>query len=391
MDQGRYGEEKDREESSYQGSYGAQAESWVCPACETVNTQDKCVVCGYQNEPKVDDSVRENKKRLHLVWAIAAAVLLVALCAVFIHSGDTYTYPIVDGAANTLMADPIPTQGTYTYPALGGKYQRRQISSITFLTSTEDAVADSWDVSENQDGTVLAWVKPNGKRNNMELYDLFIGAEGGVLAPKDCNLLFGDYCNLCQINFNDAFDTANVIDMGDMFVNCSSLTTLDVSSFDTSNVTNMGGTFKCCFGLTELDVSGIDTTNVTDMSFMFADCLGLTELDVSGIDTANVTDMGNMFWNCDDLSALDVSSFDTSKVTDMRGMFGYCNNLSALDVSGFDTSNVTNMRAMFTNCSRLTELDVSSFDVSNVWDCENFMDYGRTINGRPWEEFFRKQ
>lgn len=47
MDQGRYGEEKDREESAYQGSYGAQAESWVCPACETINTEEVCFVCGY--------------------------------------------------------------------------------------------------------------------------------------------------------------------------------------------------------------------------------------------------------------------------------------------------------------------------------------------------------
>lgn len=467
MDQGRYGEEKDREESSYQGSYGAQAESWVCPACETVNSQDKCVVCGYPNEPKVDNVKSEKKKRPCFVWAIAVCLMAVAFFVFSMQSKrnvaelpkdsnigqipepEAVVQDVAGKYTHTLMADMLDWEriedgvtGLYRdgtdSPVFGSEYQRQQIASVTFLASTEEAATDSWDVSQNQDGTVLAWVKPNGA-----LYDLFIGAEGGVVAPEDCTCLFLDYINLRQIEFNDAFDTANVTSMSSMFDGCSSLSKLDVSNFDTANVTDMYAMFDNCNSLATLDVSGFDTTNVMDMGGMFGNCNSLTELDVSGFDTANVmsmyamfyncshlseldashfdtsnvTNMGFMFCGCSNLTELDVSGFETAKVTNMYAMFDNCSNLTTLDVSGFDTTNVTDMGGMFGNCSSLTKLDVSSFDTANVTDmshmffrCErltslevshfdvnkvdmygDFMGHGRTINGRPWEEFFRTQ
>lgn len=408
MDQGRYGEEKDREESSYQGSYGAQAESWVCPACETVNSQDKCVVCGYQNEPKVDKVTSERKKRPHLVWAIAACLVAVVFLALSVLPRQSAAEPpqnkdagqitenktVVEGiteeSSRMLMSDTpyggIELGDDASAPVFGSNYQRQQIASITFLATTKGAASDNWDVSQSRDRTVLAWVEPNG-----DLYDLYIGAEGGVLAPEDCTCLFLDYINLRQIEFNDAFDTANVTFMSSMFDGCSSLTELDVSGFDTINVTFMESMFNHCSSLTELDVSSFDTANVTSMYAMFDNCSSLTTLDVSGFDTTNVTDMGGMFGNCSSLTELDVSSFDTANVTSMYAIFYNCSSLTALDVADFDTAKVTNIGFMFCGCSNLTELDVSHFDVSKVKDYEAFMDYGRTINGRPWEEFFRTQ
>ena len=60
--------------------------------------------------------------------------------------------------------------------------------------------------------------------------------------------------------------------MYSMFTNCSSLTSLDLSSFDTSNVTNIGMMFYNCLSLTSLDLSNFDTSNVTTMSSMFISC-----------------------------------------------------------------------------------------------------------------------
>ena len=167
------------------------------------------------------------------------------------------------------------------------------------------------------------------------------------------------------------FDTANVTDMSCMFDSCSALTTLDVSGFNTANVTNMGSMFHGCGALTALDVSGFDTANVTDMGGMFHGCGALTALDVSAFNTANVTTMHWMFCGCGALTALDVSGFNTANVTTMREMFYDCGALTALDVSGFNTANVTTMREMFYDCGALTTLDVSQFDTANVTD----MDY----------------
>lgn len=266
----------------------------------------------------------------------------------------------------------------------GSKYQRQQISTITFLSTIKDAAEGSWDVSQNQDGTVLAWVKPNG-----DLYDLFIGAEGGVLAPEDCSQMFSEYATLYRIDFNGAFDTTNVTTMNSMFDGNYGLTELDLSGFDTANVTDMSYMFDYCYNLRNLDVSGFDTAKVAWMYGVFRGCSSLTELDVSNFDTSNVVAMVELFGYCSNLTELDVSEFDTAKVNNMASMFQGCSSLTKLDLSGFDTSNVTNMPFMFKDCPNLTELDVSHFDVSKVENYKNFMDPGKTINGRPWEEFFQ--
>ena len=163
--------------------------------------------------------------------------------------------------------------------------------------------------------------------------------------------------NLCYLN------TSDVTNMVDMFQNCSSLTSLDVSSFNTANVTNMEGMFNGCSGLTSINVSGLNTANVTTMERMFYGCSSLTSLDVSGFNTANVKTMQNMFYKCSSLTSLDLSNFNTEKVTNMSGMFQNCSSLTSIDVSGFNTQRVGYMGTMFNNCTSLTSLDLSSFTI----------------------------
>ncbi|MBR3472763.1 MAG: BspA family leucine-rich repeat surface protein [Prevotella sp.] len=181
-------------------------------------------------------------------------------------------------------------------------------------------------------------------------------------------LWFDGLKNLANITGLEYLNTSKVTDMGRMFQDCQSLTSLDMSHFDTSNVTNMERMFYWCSGLTSLDVSHFNTSNVTNMEAMFNVCTKLTSLDVSHFNTSKVTDMILMFYGCSSLSSLDVSHFDTSNVTDMSSMFSRCGSLSTLDVSHFNTSNVTNMEAMFNVCTKLTSLDVSHFDTSKVTD-----------------------
>ena len=163
-----------------------------------------------------------------------------------------------------------------------------------------------------------------------------------------------------------SFDTGNVEDMQGMFYYCNELTSLDVSKFDTKNVTNMQEMFWGCNALTSLDVAEFNTDKVTSMKAMFENCSKLTSLDVSNFNTANVTDMQNMFRDCQELTSLNVSKFTTSNVTNMSGMFSDCIKLTTLDVSKFTTSNVTDMSGMFNNCEKLTTLDVSKFNTEQV-------------------------
>ena len=253
--------------------------------------------------------------------------------------------------------------GTFTYhpSVFGSEYQRGQIKSVTFLDTLVDMPNDAWDVSEAKNGRVMAWVKSDG-----DLYDLYIGAEGGVWANHDGSNLFAGYINASEITFGDAFHTENMQDMESMFEECGSLTSLDLSSFDTAHVQAMKNMFRECGSLTSLDLSSFNTANVQDMDFMFFKCGGLTNLDLSNFNTANVQSMDRMFMGCDSLTSLDLSSFDTACVQNMDWMFYGCVSLNSLDLSNFDTTNVQDMERMFYECSSLASLDLSSFDTANV-------------------------
>ena len=58
------------------------------------------------------------------------------------------------------------------------------------------------------------------------------------------------------------------------------------------------GMFMNCTQLTSVDLSGLDTSSGPPMTYMFAGCTSLTSLDLSPLDTSNVEGMGWMFSGC---------------------------------------------------------------------------------------------
>lgn len=242
---------------------------------------------------------------------------------------------------NVLMLDKEFKMGASTNFVFGSDIQRNEIVSVTFLDTLKGAPDTSWDVSEEQNGSVLAWVEKSSGRTVFDwfaphYYDLFIAGEGGVNGKLACESLFEGYSTLEKINFDGNFHTEEASSFYRMFLGCYSLTSIDFSGFATSNVTNMRGMFSQCRRLIDLDLSSFDTSHVTDMRIMFLDCMRLANLDLSGFNTSNVTSMWRMFEGCANLSSLDLSSFDTSKVLDY----------------------------------------------------EKFMDAGKQVNGEPWECLF---
>ena len=129
---------------------------------------------------------------------------------------------------------------------------------------------------------------------------------------------------------------------------------------------NITGKSNCSF---ELKLK--DGETLTTMQDMFWDCSSLTSLDLSNLDTSSVTNMQSVFNNCSSLTSLNVSNFNTSQVTTMNSMFYNCSSLISLDLSSFNTSQVSNMLTMFHDCTKLTSLDLSNFDTSNVINIDN--------------------
>lgn len=195
---------------------------------------------------------------------------------------------------------------------------------------------------------------------------------------------FFTFRNLTSIIGINNLKTNNVTDMSEMFYECSSLTSLDLSGFNTSNVTTMSMMFQHCYALRELNISSFNTSKVTSFFQMFIDCYSLTSLNVSNFNTENATVMRWMFGNCSSLTSLDMSSFNTVNVTNMGEMFWGCSGLTSLDLSNFNTSNVNTIWSMFSGCTNLRTIYVSeSWDVSNVVEGENmFRDCANLVGGR---------
>ena len=139
------------------------------------------------------------------------------------------------------------------------------------------------------------------------------------------------------------------------------------SSFKNVQPTSCYHWFSSCGRLTTIkDISNLTTTNVISMKSMFIDCSSLTSLNLSSFNTAKVTEMVGMFRGCSSLSSLNLSSFNTAKVTNMYRMFNGCSSLTSLDLSSFNTAKVIGMWEMFNGCSSLTSLDLSNFNTSSV-------------------------
>ena len=166
------------------------------------------------------------------------------------------------GTINRMRSDPIDEDmASDDLRVFQSGILRKNVASITFLDTVTDAPEDAWDVSEEGNGRVLAWVT-----GQAPAYELYIAGRGGVRAPENCFGLFAGYANAASITFGTAFDTSEVTDMGSMFTLCVKLTNLDVHNFDTSHVTDMHYMFSGCYSLTDLDLSSFDFSNVENYS-----------------------------------------------------------------------------------------------------------------------------
>lgn len=256
------------------------------------------------------------------------------------------------------------------------EFYKQNIITATFLDTNKvpDNAIESWDISIDKDKGVMAYVTPNKTETNK--YDLFIGANRGVIANEDSSYLFYNFRNLTSIDFKQNFDTSNATLMNNMFAFCTNLTTLDLSNFDTSNVTNMRNMFQMYDNSVSLVIENKlskiifgekwSTTNLIYMAQMFVGLENITELNVSNWDTSKVIDMQSVFAYCRKLTTIDLSKWNTTKATDMSFLFMAAESLTNLDLSNFNTNNVTNMRNMFHNCTNLKTLNLCTFNTSKV-------------------------
>lgn len=156
---------------------------------------------------------------------------------------------------------------------------RGHISDLFFHNSLTGAPSTAMDVSQNGNGTVLAWISGQ---------ELHLAANGRIAPAENASGLFAGFVNLRTVHYIDFLDTSHVKDMSGMFLRCSSLSSLDLSNLNTAAVTNMNSMFRYCYNLRTLNVSGFDTGNVEDMRDMFGSCQTLSKLDLTRFSTDSI-------------------------------------------------------------------------------------------------------
>ena len=303
---------------------------------------------------------------------------------------------------------------------LDGPLVKNTIEKLEFVNSNKvptDAIG-SWDVSEQQNGAIMAWYYDSDANSK---YEVYIGQNEGVVANPNSSYLFQNLTYLSSIDLTN-LDTSNITNMSYMFYytgysspvftldlgnqfNTSEVTTmqrmfnytgrsstvftLDLGDkFDTSSVTNMSNMFDSTgYSSTVFTLNlgdKFDTTNVKSMNSMFATTGYSSPVFTLNLgdkfDTSSVTGMSNMFTNTgynSTIFTLDLGDkFDTSNATFMYQMFFSTGNKSTIFTLSlgnlFDTSNVTNMQSMFASTgstSKVFTLDLGDkFDTSKVTD-----------------------
>ena len=105
----------------------------------------------------------------------------------------------------------------------------------------------------------------------------------------------------------------------------------DESFANYTALTSTSNWFRDFMNLTTITgITNLKTDNVTDMSNMFYNCSSLTSLDLSGFNTAKVTNIEQMFYGCESLLSINISNFNTSNVTSRNWLFAECHSLASI-------------------------------------------------------------
>lgn len=171
---------------------------WKCPVCNTINEDNICCKkCGldqsrnytacrtfYPLSLDATSAFEKEKKRSakklrrgdsKLIQEIAAAVRKLEELSAAIKNLEEEPASmeklekILASIQNYELEKPVPKEkissenqlmaATNPETIFGKKIDRKTVASVTFLDSKKEAGRDAWDVSEKQNGSVLAWTK----------------------------------------------------------------------------------------------------------------------------------------------------------------------------------------------------------------------------------------
>ena len=136
-------------------------------------------------------------------------------------------------------------------------------------------------------------------------------------------------------------------------------------------LTSTNQMFYNCYSLKSIDLSLLNISNVNDMSYMLYHCHSLESFNLTSKRTNRIKYMNCMFYNCQNLKTVYFKLYKTSYLENLNHMFVNCSSLETLDLSSFRENSISSMYSTFYDCSSLKVLDLSSIDSNNLLDIEH--------------------
>lgn len=160
---------------------------------------------------------------------------------------------------------------------------------------------------------------------------------------------------------NWTFRTTNTI--GGMFMNCYSLTDVDVSNWDVSTVNSIGSMFNGCWSLKQVDLTKW-RPGICNLGSVFAYCYSLEDIgDLSNWNPTPTT-LASMFLECFSLRYFpDFTKWDLSQCTSLVSMFQNARCLLELSIPNLELPKCTSVANMFDFCYNLKSIDVSNWSI----------------------------
>lgn len=145
-------------------------------------------------------------------------------------------------------------------------------------------------------------------------------------------------------------------DLSNLFYDCNSLTTYDLSGVNWSNITKLEYAFYRCSSLSIIDLSNLNLENITTLQATFFGCSQATEIKLPNILMNNLTTVGSLFANCSNLTSYQLPIFPETNVI-CNSMFSSC---SSLENIVLPSMHVNSMSGVFSRCISLISADLSN-------------------------------
>ena len=227
----------------------------------------------------------------------------------------------------------------------GNTFSANKVETITFTNDANDIIAGATGINITADSDastkvsttktdVIAYVSSNYK-------DVVIYSEKQICETNSF-IGFTAFEKLKSINFKN-YSLKYPAGISKMFYHCSELESVDFTNVIFSTPNTLKEMFSGCTSLQSVTFgSNFNTEEVSDMSNMFSNCRSLTSLNLSMFNSASLLKTNNMFSYCYGLQSVTFgSNFAVTNLSSATKMFYNCTSLKSLNLGMCNFSKVS--------------------------------------------------